>query len=144
MLTCTTVMVVSPARNLPLNSASRYTGCERTRESVPCERSELMASNPRVMPISGPKKLRKNRKGGMAPLLPVNSCRKTRSGGTSPASSGSERTATKPAHVDANRISPSRMTKRRLPKWSDSSFQKYRDHEADASAAASACLKKYI
>ena len=32
MLTCTTVMVVSPARNLPLNSASRYTGCEDARE----------------------------------------------------------------------------------------------------------------
>lgn len=49
-------MVAKPAKNFPLIKESRKIGWDKIMLIVPWERSELMASKPKIIPINGPKK----------------------------------------------------------------------------------------
>ena len=51
-------------------------GCDKIRLKVPLFCSELMASKPKAIPNSGPRKLTKTVKEGKVPSLTVNSLRK--------------------------------------------------------------------
>src|SRR3972149_4893905 len=73
------VVARAPA-NLPLMTSSRQIGCESRRGSVRSVRSLLMASKPKAMPSSGPRKATKSTSGGGVPEPTGNSFRE-RAGG---------------------------------------------------------------
>ena len=62
-------IAVAPAENLALIIESLYIGCDASLIKVPCERSLFIASNPKVIPINGPRKAMKVAKEYM--LLPL-------------------------------------------------------------------------
>ena len=78
------VITISAATNLALIIQSRCIGCDNIRHNVPLFSSEFMASNPKAIPNSGPKKLMNKTKEGNVPSDTVNNFKKKKVSSTSP------------------------------------------------------------
>ena len=81
-----TPITSTPARNLPLITASRCRGWASSLLRVPSFHSRLIESKPRISPTSGPKKATNCTSGKPMPEE-VNSIRNTKVGLTSPSRS---------------------------------------------------------
>ena len=65
-----------PATNLPLMISSRWMGCDTSRGNVRCDRSLLIASNPKAIPSRGPRMPRNSWNAGTRSGDSVNRYRK--------------------------------------------------------------------
>src|SRR5918992_5281096 len=92
-------IIARPAANFPLITSSRWIGWERSRGSVPCARSPLIASNPNAIPSSGAMKPTRamNEGTGSAPMTN----RPRKSAAAALASSAASRMAVDAAYTGA-------------------------------------------